>query len=489
MTISEICILQWNAQGLIHHGSELEKVLYEIETKPQIICVQETWFTNEHNFKINGYECYSRNRTSGQRGGIAIFIQENILVLSHDEIHHVGIESEIQKVKCVINNNKISLINIYNPCKPFSKKTMTTLASNIDANTIICGDFNSHNTFWGSDKSDKNGRIVEEFLGENNLVLLNDGEGTRIDPHTGKLSCLDLTISSPNLAAKCSWKASNQNLGSDHFIISITIGSKVSSISTSTSNNYMSIAFSKADMKKYGAMSSELIVESVLDPDNIQHSYDRFMKTLNEVVSRCIPPIPMNKKHRKNPVPWWNSNCSNAIKERNKIKNKVLKNCSQDLLIEYKKKKAEAQKILRESKTQFWRAFCSKINRFTPLSTVWKTVKSINSVKDSRNKNIPTLLSQDSTIANSDKEKANILAAHFMKASQASNTTPERATSIESELTDKLKHCIKSNEIDEKFKMKELDQAIKKSKDSTPGEDGISLPMVSFLSPPAKKFC
>ena len=154
-------ILQWNAQGLHSHGNELEKFLFDLEQKTQVICVQETWFTNE-NFTLNNYECFSKNRNNGQRGGIAIYVQENIFVSSHEHITYDGIETEIQKLTCVINGLNLSIINVYNPCKTFTRKTMEILRKNIDENTIICGDFNSHNVIWGSDKTDKNGRIVED---------------------------------------------------------------------------------------------------------------------------------------------------------------------------------------------------------------------------------------------------------------------------------------------------------------------------------------
>ena len=85
---------------------------------------------------------------------------------------------------------------------------------------------------------------------ESNLVLLIDGEGTRIDPHSGKLSCLDLTLISPNLAAKSSWEATTQNLGSDHFHILI---GKNSTPESATKSNSFTMAFSKADVKKYKA--------------------------------------------------------------------------------------------------------------------------------------------------------------------------------------------------------------------------------------------
>ena len=82
---------------------------------------------------------------------------------------------------------------------------------------IICGDFNAHNRIWGSRSTDKNGEIIEEFMEDNSLVCLNDGNPTRIDIARGGMSCLDITIVSASLAGKCIWSVSKNNIGSDHF--------------------------------------------------------------------------------------------------------------------------------------------------------------------------------------------------------------------------------------------------------------------------------
>lgn len=68
-----------------------------------------------------------------------------------------------------------------------------------------CGDFNSHSTVWGSDRTDVNGLVIEELLNEKRLVCLNDGSYTRINVNDGKESVLDLTLVSSNMAARCNW--------------------------------------------------------------------------------------------------------------------------------------------------------------------------------------------------------------------------------------------------------------------------------------------
>ncbi len=46
--------------------------------------------------------------------------------------------------------------------------------------SIIVGDLNAHSRLWGCSESNKRGKIIEEILTENNLVVLNTGQPTRI---------------------------------------------------------------------------------------------------------------------------------------------------------------------------------------------------------------------------------------------------------------------------------------------------------------------
>lgn len=55
-------------------------------------------------------------------------------------------------------------------------------------------------------------------------------------------------------------------------------------------------------------------------------------------VSACIPKSTMNGKGKM--VPWWNDECRNAIKERNRAFRILKKQLTQENLIDYQRKRA-----------------------------------------------------------------------------------------------------------------------------------------------------
>ncbi|KAF0763014.1 Endo/exonuclease/phosphatase domain-containing protein [Aphis craccivora] len=87
---------------------------------------------------------------------------------------------------------------------------------------IIVGDFNSHNPIWGSHKTDTRGKIIEELLTQDNLVSLNTGQPTRINPSDGKFFTIDLSISNTSLVHNLEWKVLPDIFSSDHIPIQIT---------------------------------------------------------------------------------------------------------------------------------------------------------------------------------------------------------------------------------------------------------------------------
>ena len=45
---------------------------------------------------------------------------------------------------------------------------------------IILGDFNSHNTLWGSAQTSQRGRVTEKPMEDTNCHILNDGAMTKV---------------------------------------------------------------------------------------------------------------------------------------------------------------------------------------------------------------------------------------------------------------------------------------------------------------------
>ena len=44
----------------------------------------------------------------------------------------------------------------------------------------------------------------------------------------------------------------------------------------------------------------------------------------------------------------------------------------------FQKKKAEAQRTLRQSEQKYWTDFCSKLDRFTKESNLWSCIRRMN---------------------------------------------------------------------------------------------------------------
>lgn len=111
MTLS---ILQWNARSLIANGQELKNFIEELEVKPNIICIQETWLKPTLDFIIYGYTVVRKDRdTTG--GGVATFIQQGI---NYRNIElNVLVDVEVVLVDIWIGRTKTKIINFYNPCK------------------------------------------------------------------------------------------------------------------------------------------------------------------------------------------------------------------------------------------------------------------------------------------------------------------------------------------------------------------------------------
>ena len=55
---------------------------------------------------------------------------------------------------------------------------------------VIMGDFNSHGNVWGCLDTNQNGRIIEDVINRNNLLLYNNKSYTYLHPGTGTYSAI-----------------------------------------------------------------------------------------------------------------------------------------------------------------------------------------------------------------------------------------------------------------------------------------------------------
>ena len=367
------------------------------------------------------------------------------------------------------------MVNIYNPTGKINRNEYDFLFSL--NNVIICGDFNSKNLIWGSDKTDSNGKILQELMEENNLYLLNDGSGTHIN-YNGNVTPLDLTFVSNSLSHISKWNVENNSLGSDHFIICI----KLYQQRNVNENN------SKCLLWNFKKAKWDLFIKNLEATQNnrnydlieINKYWEIISKDIYDTANKYIPKV---KKRIKNPVPYWNEECNEAIKERKLARRKVLKSkLPQDYLI-YKQKKALAQQIIKSSKKQYWQNYCNSLNKNSNFNKIWKTVHKMKG-HDSSN-NIPIIIENNKENI-TDEQKTQVLANYFRSVSSNENYEKSfletRKAFLKNHQNIKRKQNIENNVLDEDFNIQELTHTIKSLKNTAPGHDNITNEIIKHLS-------
>ena len=63
-----VLLLQWNARSLLANGQEFKMYVDDLSSKPEVICVQETWLRPNLDFRIVGYASVRCDTEGWSRG-------------------------------------------------------------------------------------------------------------------------------------------------------------------------------------------------------------------------------------------------------------------------------------------------------------------------------------------------------------------------------------------------------------------------------------
>ena len=73
-----VILLQWNARSLLAYVQEFKHYIKEIDVKPDVVCIQETWLKPTLDFVVHGYTVIRKYRNHGGGGGCATLIKQEI---------------------------------------------------------------------------------------------------------------------------------------------------------------------------------------------------------------------------------------------------------------------------------------------------------------------------------------------------------------------------------------------------------------------------
>ncbi|GFW27936.1 CCHC-type domain-containing protein [Trichonephila clavipes] len=195
------------------------------EHLPVCVALQETLLKLSCTSKIRGYSILRKDCNTGERacGGVALLINHATPfspVLIHTSLQAVAVQVSIFST--------ITICNVYLPPNaPLNFRELKELIDQLPSPFILLGDFNAYHLLWGCQDVNSRGKVVEKFLTELDLTLLNDGSNTYFHSPTQSFSAIDLSICSLSLLLDLTWSVLGNPLGSDHFPVVISYATPI----------------------------------------------------------------------------------------------------------------------------------------------------------------------------------------------------------------------------------------------------------------------
>lgn len=464
-------IVQWNLCGLRGRLPELQ--LMSNELKPKLIALQETLFDDRKYNQLldkRRYKWYFHAGPNPSKNGVAIAIDKSI---PHKPIE---IKTGLQAVACrTLGKKATTYVSLYRSITANKmtaqelKDEILNIVEQLPKPFMIMGDLNAHNTEWGSYKTDRWGRAIQEAIDEQGLVIMNNGKRTKISYNSTKLSAIDITIASECFDA-LKWDVDSDCRGSDHFPIIITEDNQTNTLDPKPKWNYK-----RANWDKF----QTTLISSLSDNDRIETITAKIINAANDS-------IPKSKPKGDDKVPWWNSDVEKCIKDRKKALRKLKKYKHDDqtkvkLARKLIKAKTKAEKVISKAKKDSWEQFLSTIDdEVTETRVLWNKIHALEG--KTKKKQLITL-AEGNTITDDPGEVAHKFANYFYK--QSATSQYSRDFQKEKRLKEKKILNFRYGESDKIYNqpltLNELNDALEASDGKATGIDEISYEMLKHL--------
>lgn len=370
---NQTTIIQWNCHSLKNKKSDL--IYFVNKYEPVAFALSETWLKPGYSFTFKGYRTVREDRPDGY-GGVAIMIREPIS-FSQITLPQHNVDFSI----VAINIFNISLVSVYIP-RPSSiifnelEQILTTLPRPY----LILGDFNSHHRSWGCSESNSFGDELLEIVDSLNLCILNTGSPTRRTSPNQVISAVDLSICTPNLASTLSWSSLQSSFGSDHFPILISCPFHKPPIHKSQSHLKHRLPDSNSRLwEEYKTRVENKISSLVtLSTANESSCAESLAQVLLSAADETFPAKGNSCTKIPSP-PWWDSECSNAVKNRKQAEKAYSRNMTQENYNNLSLIIKSTRKLFKQKKFDSWKSFCSSISPYTHPSLVWRNIKRFRS--------------------------------------------------------------------------------------------------------------
>ncbi|GBN04963.1 putative RNA-directed DNA polymerase from transposon X-element [Araneus ventricosus] len=437
--------------------------------RPVCIGLQETFLSSNNPLKLRGYNSLRKDAATGSNhsGGVCI-LTSNLYPSTSLTLH-----TSLQAVAIQVHTRSlVTVCCVYLPLHDvISQQDLDTLVDQLPTPFILLGDFNGHSTLWGSDVTNSRGRQIERLISNNCVCLLNNDEKTYFHEPTRTFHSLDLAICSPTLLPLLHFTVGSDLCNVDHFPIIVSYADSSGAIQYPP--RYL---FQWTDWGNFMQLAdiTESMVNTADITEAVQNVVNFLMNAANTTIPKCSPRL---RKFRR---PWWNEACRDSRREEKKRWNIFRRYPTTENHVAFKRAKALARRIRRRSQRESWINFVSSITSSTSSKQLWKKVKAANGIYCESS--FPVLKTGNMTHS-APLDIANTLGHAFEQVSTTDSYSPDFVAIKNRAERKPLRFTARSTlPYNSEFRMFELETALSRAHDTSPGTDGITYNMLRHLN-------
>ena len=360
-------IVQWNCRGYGANFEELKSLL-KFKDGPACVCLQETFHGMSTPYAPSRYTAVTATPVVQIIPGIRPSRGLITLIKSNIPFYKLNINTSLENLTIRVNiGREITICNIYiSPTEQITINQLTNLVNQLPSPFLILGDINARNNLWGDVITNSRGSLIENFLLQADICLLNDGSPTHFHIQNNTESCIDLSITSPELINEFTWTVSDENYGTDHFPISLKRLTNAPPEDPISSYN-----FDKADWTLFRRLT--IVPDNLFqDLDNSNEMVDLFNSTIINAANQAIPKKSSSTKY---PVPWWSADCNSYQREKKATRRRYRRTGSIADKIALNRASALARRSYRRNRKECWQKYVSTINSETPINKIFKKLQ------------------------------------------------------------------------------------------------------------------
>ena len=368
-------LLNINIRSLSKNFDGLKECIKEINNKFSVIGISETHLkdTPSQYYNLPGYSIEYTNRIGREKGGVCLFVSDKMKYKLRKDLCHANDNYESCFIEIESQNSKNVVVGVvyraHTSIDDFVRD-IDPIFKVLDSEKkliYVMGDFNIDLLKVESHRPTHD--YLELIYSYSLIPCIY--KPTRITASTATI--IDNILTNNEYVIKSSIIVTDI---SDHFPTTLSTNLEYTKASYKPKKVMYKRNHTNDNITHFKKTLSEVNWHDILENNNADGDYDKFIVTFDKLYNECVPLKKCNGNRKKEPIfPWITKGLLKSINKKNKLYKHYLNSPSKERLQKFKTYKNKLNMLIRKSKRSY---FYSKFEH--AKNDMRKTWKAINNV-------------------------------------------------------------------------------------------------------------